>query len=138
MTGLVDQDELDLARFGFFVNAHEFQVAVCIGFKTSSQSRSNRGQTGFFDQVGQTHHEGGVHQTQSLRQLRRHHHAATHSFAMQPFAIAQTGFNGVAERVPKVQNSAKAGFAFILADDPGFDLATAFDGVRHSGGVARQ
>ena len=52
---------------------------------------------------------------------------------MQPLPVTQTGFDGVAKGVAKVQNSAQARFALVLRHHVGFDLAAALDrmGQRH-------
>jgi hypothetical protein len=43
--------------------------------------------------------------------------------AVQPLAVAQPGLDGVPEGVAEIQDRAQAGFAFVLAHNPGLDLA---------------
>ena len=75
-------------------------------------------------------------QPQARGQIRRDGHAATHRFAVQPFAVAQARFNRVGEGVAKIQDGAQAGFAFVLRHHPGFDFARTTYGVRQCRRVA--
>ena len=116
--------------------AHQGQVGIGIG-RTALELRAAHRQPGFGNQRRQALHQGGIDQPQTLRQMGRHHHAATDGFAMQPLAITQTGLDGMAKGVAEIQNGAQAVVALVLRHHPGLDLATAFDGVGQRTGVAR-
>ena len=48
-------------------------------------------------------------------EVRRHHHARGHRFAMQPVAVAHAGFDRMAEGVAQIEHGADAAFALIRA-----------------------
>ena len=53
----------------------------------------------------------------------RHHHPGGHRLAVQPFAVADTRFDRVPERVAEIEQRALAGFALVGGDDVGLDPA---------------
>ncbi|MNU85713.1 hypothetical protein D3C71_754590 [compost metagenome] len=56
---------------------------------------------------------------------------------MQPHAITHASFNGVPKGMAKIEDGTKARLFFILADNPGLDLATAPYSVRQGVAVVR-
>jgi hypothetical protein len=64
------------------------------------------------------------------------HHAPGNGFAMLEFLVAGDGFKGVGEGVAVVENFAEAGFAFVLADDTGFNFDGAADDVFEAAVIA--
>ena len=103
-----------------------------------TECRAGHRQTGFGNQSDEALHKSCIHQTQALRHMRGHDHAATNRFTMQPNTETQTRFDGVAEGVAEIENGANATFAFILTNHPGFDFATAFDRISQRLRVACQ
>ena len=63
-----------------------------------------------------------------MREIGRHHHPGTHRFAMQPLAIAEPGFNRMAEGMTEIQDRPQPALALVALDHRGLDLARA----RHS------
>ena len=100
------------------------------------EHRPYRGQASTLHQVRDALHKGRVHQPQALRQVRRHHHAAAHGLAVQPLAVAQTGLDGMAKGVAKIENGAQTALALVLRHHMGLDLAAAPHRVRQRGHVA--
>ena len=45
---------------------------------------------------------------------RRHHHAAADRFAVQPLAVAEPGFDRMAEGVAEIEDRAQPAFALVL------------------------
>ena len=109
---------------------------VQIGFH--AQGGPHDGQARAFDHLCQALHKGHIHQAQALRQMGGHHHATTHGLAMQPLAKTQTGFDGMAKGMSKVEDGAQAPFTLVLAHHLGLDLATALNRPGQSGWVAGQ
>ena len=66
---------------------------------------------------------------ETVRGFRRHHHARSHRFAVQPYAVAHFGFDGVAVSMAQIQQGAQAAFAFVGGHDLGLQLAAAADTV---------
>eukprot|EP01022_Parablepharisma_sp_SALTPOND_P033114 TRINITY_DN881_c1_g1_i23.p1 TRINITY_DN881_c1_g1~~TRINITY_DN881_c1_g1_i23.p1 ORF type:complete len:1292 (+),score=465.19 TRINITY_DN881_c1_g1_i23:16524-20399(+) len=122
-----DQDELDLAAFVLLVHFHQFQPAL------GAEIRRPGGQAGGFGDDADALARGGVDVAQAMRQVGRHHHAATDGFAVQPFTVAQAILDGVAEGVAEVEDGAQAAFALVLADHVGLDFAGALDRVGQGG-----
>ena len=69
--------------------------------------------------------------------MRRHDHAATHPFAVQPLTVAHASLNGMAKGMAKIENGAQARFALVLSHHPGLDLTTALDCMRQRLRVTR-
>ena len=62
-----------------------------------------------------------------VREVGRQQHADADGFAVQPFAVAGSRLDRVAEGVAEVQQRAATVLALVLGDDPGLDLAGAAD-----------
>ena len=54
-------------------------------------------------------------------------HALGYCFAVLVAAVMGDAFEGVAEGVAEIEDFAEVGFAFVAADDCGFDLGAAGD-----------
>ena len=63
--------------------------------------------------------------------MRRHDHAASNRFAVQPFPITQPSLDGVPKRMAKIQDGAQARLSFVLTHNKGLDFAAALDSMRH-------
>nr|GEU28520.1 hypothetical protein [Tanacetum cinerariifolium] len=127
----LEQDELDGAAFVLLVHFHQFQPAL------GAQVGRLDGQAGRRHQRAHARHGRRLDQAHAVRQVGRHHHAATDGFAVQPCAVAEAGLDGVAERVAEIEDGAQAAFALVLAHDLGLDFARAGDGIREGALVAR-
>ncbi len=76
-------------------------------------------------------------QAESSRQIGRQHHAAADRLAVQPLRVPGQRLDGVAERVPEIQQRALARLALVAADHAGLDLAGAADRARQRRRLAR-
>ena len=81
------------------------------------------------DEHFETMHEWIINQTQSPRQLCRHHHAGSNGFAVQPSTVPHSGLNSMAKCVAKIQDGTQARFLFVLPNHPCLDLAATPNGV---------
>src|SRR5437868_11494354 len=67
-----------------------------------------------------------------------HHHARSDCLAVQPGTEARGGLDGMAERVPEVEERPHTGLALVLRDDGRLELARTPDGVGEGPPVAGQ
>ena len=95
--------KLDLAGLGLLVDLHQFEVAVGAERRapTHRQARRVRSARDALD-------EGRIDQPRRCDRCAGHHHAAAHRLAVQPLAIAQAGFDRVAEGVAEIEDGAQA------------------------------
>ena len=120
----------DGAVTGLLVQTHVLHVAL------AGETRPGDGQAGASDQCLDTCHVRRGQMPQFPGQVGRHHHAGADGFAVQPVAIAQAGFDSVAEGMAKIEQCAHIHFAFILGHDGRFDFAGAHYGMFQGSGIA--
>ena len=108
----IQQNKAQCPVPGLLVHAHELDVAI------GRPGRTTGGQPGCTNNVLYPVHGIRLQHAKEERQVGRDHHARRYRFAMQPLAVAQPCFDGVAEGVAEVEQRALALLALVGASGP--------------------
>src|SRR5712664_2410316 len=113
------EDETHDAAVRFLIGAHGFDQS-CSGDAGPGRQGSEAS-----DQGDNTRHVIGTRQSKFMAEERRGDHPPGHGFPMLIAAVMRNAFESVREGMAEIQDLAKAGLAFIAADNTGFDLDVA-------------
>src|SRR6267378_8568644 len=126
------EDETHHATARFLIGAHGFDQS-CGGDTGPGRKRSEAA-----DERDNTGNIVGARQAKFMAEKRRGNHAPGDGFPVLVAAVARDAFESVREGMAEIQDFAEAGFVFIAADDPRFDLDVARDELVERRAIATQ
>src|SRR5712664_3223294 len=126
------EDETHYAAARLFVGAHGFDQS-CGGDTRPGRKRSEAA-----DERDDAGNIVGACQAKFMAEERRGDHAPGDGFPVLVAAVARDAFESVREGMAEIQDFAKAGLAFIAADDPRLDLDVARHELAERRAIATQ